>query len=295
MHHLVAIPGHRGSFAMLADSPSAETAVIFVHGFAGDAAKTWLEFQSLIDVYASEYDWWRNYDAFFYQYSSISKPLAVNADEFLTFSSKIFPELHAAILHGIREESSSLPYKNVILVGHSEGAVVIRRALAEAYKMMREVVSDMPKTGDLAAIDLFCDANPMFVATTILYGPAYFGFSGAGWLQVLLRLPKLSGIFDCVLNLSVAYVELQKDSPLLHQLKDETEDIAEAYPYLEAFRAFPIFGVKDRIVYIGEYKRDHPAKLVPEHNHISICKPGLKYRDPLKDVYYGHKHKASGV
>ncbi|MGH9744631.1 MAG: esterase/lipase family protein [Candidatus Acidiferrales bacterium] len=295
LHHLVAVPNFPGSFALLADGVSPETAVIFVHGFAGDSSSTWSQFQSLIDVYSSEFEWWQGYDTFFYKYPSISQPVAVNADDFLAFSRTVFPYPAIPIVTGVRGGPLKSPYRNLVLVGHSEGAVVIRRALVEAYKIMRETTAQMPFPDDLDAIEAFYSVHPLFAATTILFGPAYLGFSGAGWIQVLLHFPKISGIFQSLLSLSVAYVELQKESPVLRQLKDDTEDIVATYPYLEAFKAFSIFGKKDRIVYIGEYMRDHAIKLVDDHNHISVCKPTNRYKDPLRDVRYATKRKASRV
>lgn len=139
MHHLVAIPGYRESFGLFADAPVADTAVVFVHGFAGDSSTTWAQFESLMDAKASAYDWWAGYDAFFYKYPSINLPIAVNGHDLLKFIKTVFPSPDSSMLHDIRE-SPWVPYKNLVLVGHSEGAVVIRRALVEAYKILREIV-----------------------------------------------------------------------------------------------------------------------------------------------------------
>src|SRR5580658_6449161 len=91
MHHLVSIPGYKGSFALLSESSAAHTAVVFVHGFKGDATTTWSQFHSLIDVYSSEFEWWKATDVYFYKYGSLAKPIAVNAHEFRLFLDLIFP------------------------------------------------------------------------------------------------------------------------------------------------------------------------------------------------------------
>ena len=295
MDHLISIPEHKGSFALLSESLATDTAVVFVHGFAGGATSTWSQFHSLVDVYSSEFEWWKATDAYFYRYGSISKPVAVNAHGFRSFLDFVFPSPQHSIIDSVRSVPGGARYSNLVLVGHSEGAVVIRRALIETYKTLRETLVKFPDSEAKHEIESFLVANPVFAATLILFAPAYLGFSGAGWLQLLLHLPKISGIFNAALNFSTAYVELQKDSPVLKQVKDDTTDIAEPYPYMSAFKASPIFGAEDRIVYIGEYGGDNAAQIIDRHNHISICKPTPKYKLPLKVVRYADKRKASGI
>jgi hypothetical protein len=45
VHHRVPIPDFPGSYALAADAERVETAIVFVHGFLGDAFRTWVDFR----------------------------------------------------------------------------------------------------------------------------------------------------------------------------------------------------------------------------------------------------------
>src|SRR5213595_2190614 len=69
------------SFALLAGSEAPRTAVVFVHGFHGDAESTWIHFQALIDRCSVEYPHWQDCDVFFWEYDSVSLPLRITANK----------------------------------------------------------------------------------------------------------------------------------------------------------------------------------------------------------------------
>lgn len=73
------LPGYGKSYALIADTAEADTAVIFVHGFGGSPTSTWRDFHGLVDEYSSEYDWWPKSDMFFYSYESLRTPIRRNA------------------------------------------------------------------------------------------------------------------------------------------------------------------------------------------------------------------------
>src|SRR5260370_15133055 len=143
-HCLAAIPDRDGSVCLLSLAEEVDTAVVFVHGFLGDATSTWEHFPYLIDACAGEYPWWNNTDAFFYKYRGSHRiPIAVHSEEFLPFLAEIFPFPNERLFIPLfapleRLRPAGFRYRKLILVGHSEGAVVIRRALTSNYKLIRE-------------------------------------------------------------------------------------------------------------------------------------------------------------
>src|SRR5262249_58523550 len=60
-----------GSFAMLSLQPKVRRAVVFVHGFGGDAYGTWSQFQLLIDQVESVSSAFADVDLYFFQYHSV--------------------------------------------------------------------------------------------------------------------------------------------------------------------------------------------------------------------------------
>jgi hypothetical protein len=148
-----------GAFAMLSTDEPVTTAVIFVHGFGGDAEGTWFQFQTLVDRHDPK-AWWRAADLFFYTYESVAKPVRLNAARFAAFLDGVFPHPDAKLFEvdvspllqalglteriALREKFDR--YQTLVFVAHSEGALVIRtllldRAIAADELVRREEAS----------------------------------------------------------------------------------------------------------------------------------------------------------
>src|SRR6266478_9185897 len=129
----------KGAYALLSDGAEVDTAVIFVHGVLGDAQGTWLNFQEFICKVDRGDGPWAKCDVFFFAYPSFRQDITESATQFLKFIGVIFPEPPEAIFRvskhipGIPDISLKLTkkptYKKLVVVGHSEGGIVIRRAL----------------------------------------------------------------------------------------------------------------------------------------------------------------------
>lgn len=312
-HFLRSVGGFAGAYALVSENDKTDTAVIFVHGFCGDARTTWLDFQSLIDLASPKFPWWQKCDAYFYEYNSVGTPIAVNADRLLFFVDKIFPHAtglnianhawlsrwssHSLERYGLDIGTEpELPYRSyhkLIFVGHSEGAVIIRRAVIQYLKAKK---ASIPTTAASSEdINVFLSCNPLFDARLFLFGPAYFGASCSGWMGALLHLGILSTIIRPILSYLTAYVDLQKGSPVLESVRKDTEHFASVYQWASGLRAQAVFGDQDKVVYLGEYQHDPPALIWKNHDHVSICKPHLEFDEPLRLVRYDTKRKSSGV
>lgn len=282
-----------------------EAAVIFVHGFLGDAISTWEHFPSLIDICLAEYRWWATVDAYFYNYSgTVHKPIAVHAEELHQFLDMVFPSPSSKFFQPSfapeeRLRPDGFTYKKLVLVGHSEGAVVIRRALVSQYKLVRHT-RPLPQARALPgasttyedverAARQFLQANPKLDAKLVLFSPAHLGASLTGWLGLIVKVLESMKCLGPTISSLTGYDELKKESPVLLQLKQDTEAFAGEIPYCPAFRAQAYFGSEDRTVYIGEYTTDLKSIIVKNQGHSSVCKPNASYKEPLQ--YVSHEQK----
>jgi pimeloyl-ACP methyl ester carboxylesterase len=115
------IDGFGKSYVLLSDAASVDAAIVFVHGFGGSPTSTWANFHSLVSEYAPEYPWYVTFDLFFVSYDSLFSPIRFNAKRLNDFVRTVCEE------EGKRDkEHPKSKYKDLILVGHSEGGVVIR-------------------------------------------------------------------------------------------------------------------------------------------------------------------------
>lgn len=117
------------AYAYISNDAEVDTAVIFVHGFKGNPTTTWEKFQSMIDSHGARFPEWNHADVFFFTYLDTIDSIDDSADGLRGFVDTVFPSTSKplATLLGFQRE-----YRKLVLVGHSEGAVVIRAAVAYA-------------------------------------------------------------------------------------------------------------------------------------------------------------------
>jgi hypothetical protein len=163
---------------------------------------------------------------------------------------------------------SALPanrvYEELILVGHSEGGVIIRKAILDAD-------SDKKR-----------DRSFLLSAGMALFAPALFGYKPSGLLGTLASFPGLGKVVDAFLIASPAYQDLNDLDGLLMPIQEQTERLADekAYP---ACSARILWGQRDHVVTPGKdgkYRSD-TRDYLDGHSHTSICKPTLNYTDPI--------------
>src|SRR2546429_2755203 len=291
VHFPASISGPEGTYALFTEKP--EVAVVFVHGFLGDPRKTWYNFQGLVDELQASYHVWGRSDLFFYSYPSRGqiKPLAEQFREFLDQTSprhgrnqQFYPPpqrpqgyaLPSGRMMTVPTKQSS-PYKLLILVGHSTGAVIIREAiLQEITPLTAEQINNA--TG-----------NNAFIINALLrfFAPAHRGAMCSGLIGALLHLSVSEWLLALMLYSNPLFVSLQKGSPVLEDIKKETEELQDKFPNISALKAISLFGAKDSIVYIGKYKADVDCPTEPNQTHTSICKPSKDYFRPLEFVIDG--------
>jgi hypothetical protein len=223
------------------------------------------------------FPWWRECDMFFYGYDSVSAQIWPNASDLLCFISHVFPLPTWERVGGTSKERRS--YKHLVLVGHSEGAVLIRAAVLERIQSH--------DSSESACID------PLLSACLCLFAPALYGALVTGWKGAVLKVPFLGDLVESCLNRSPAYQQLRADSTILDGIRRDTEHLAERFPTVPALRARNLCARDDEFAAIGNLMTDYPTEYESGHTHTSVCKPSRSYLRPLAFVkHYEHRRAA---
>ena len=282
-HLRTSIPGHKDSFALIA-TPQAdpvERAVVFVHGFNGSAGGTWTDFISLIDSMANR-TWWEQSDVYFFDYhwASVFRQVGRNTTTLLGFLDDIFPnppmELFSTPEVKLREQCE---YKELMLVGHSEGGLLLRKAIVatagdddrlEAYRIdpaRATKPEPAPEGIEVAELRLFAPA---------IGGEALTGFKGI-----------VASTFARFLHVSAAKTSMASPSSPVVTAREHTEHYAN-FLQLPCFRAHILWADDDDVVLSEKYLHDKTCRNVrPGTDHVSVCKPSLLYLLPVHFVEKG--------
>lgn len=285
-HFQVKLDSPQGAYALLTLEPSA--AVVFVHGFFGDARTTWIDFQGLADDLEDDFPSWGESDIYFYSYPS-RDAVKPQAEDLLKF-------LHEQVLPGRPKtltESKLLPsafeiaasldvpraYQRLQLVGHSTGAVIIRAAL------IRELESLTGREGERDGGD---DEVSKRIKESLLLGssvkffaPAHLGAMCSGFLGFAMNAPVLEVIAALELQARPLFKDIQQNSPTLTTLQRKTERGYSKYGP-NALKALSLFGSEDSIVFQGQYDHEVEIDSIKKQTHTSICKLKWGYLTPLE-------------
>lgn len=319
----------RNCYVMLSEEP-VDTAVVFVHGWGGDNFATWEQFQTLVDQFGEELRWWQSSDIYFYSYDSVDVGVRPNALEFGTFLSDVFPQpaswtycqradtrLAALGINGevlFREQPPT--YSKLILVAHSAGATVVRHWILElanrldaeligglgAERLQRRIeaatadatsVEELRIRGrSIAAAVLAKSEYACLTARLCLFAPAHCGASITGSYGALLAFSGRVG--TAIVKYSTMAGDLQPTSPLITSLRRKTEELASRFEWVDALRAYILWGKDDKVVYMDKFDRD-VDRFLSDQSHTSICKPTSNYLEPLKFVTYDKRTTSSPV
>ena len=267
------IPEFSKSYALLSDDPSVDTTVVFVHGFGGRPTSTWLDFHGLVKMCSGKYPWWQKSDLFFYSYESLKTPILANAERLGLFLNHILSKDENGALRFSASQSASK--RQMVLVGHSEGAVVIRRMLLDRFNTLKQ--TPQLKAAKLKAA---LKADIVLNSRLRLFAPACMG---TNFSSLLGFATSFSTLIAAVASSSLVRNELLKDSPVLTQIREETDKARTKFPNVPSFTANVLFGVPDQVVYTVSYSWDD-TKTLKGHDHFSICKPQFSYLRPLEFV-----------
>jgi pimeloyl-ACP methyl ester carboxylesterase len=283
-HTYLTLPQHNKCFALLSDGNEGDIkrAVVFIHGFNGSARGTWADFLSLVDDPAASSDWWEIADLFFfhYQWDSIFRQLTNNTLKIFKFIKAIFP--YPEIIgraHAYRSEA--FEYEELILVGHSEGGLLLRKVIVEAAERDASILSFVRSAKHAQQIQP--SAEGMLKAKMRLFAPALGGDMQSGLVGVLASLPVVAH----ALSSSAAKKGMDQGSPSVTEARRRTDRYAEDI-WFDCFRAHILWAEKDAIINSEKYSEDKQChNFPPGSDHINICKPNLNYSLPLAFVEEG--------
>lgn len=270
---------HRKSYARLSTLSNAKTCIVFVHGFFGNVTTTWEYFPDLSDfenVPGAEL--LHESDLYFFDYPAEKAFAKDSAGRLSDFLGRLFPSPQMGLFHLPNESRSAirspwLPYEQLLLIGHSLGAVVARECIENQFRIFRG--------GQPSSWTAICE--PRFFAA------AHRGFKISGRKELLWKLsPNLLTSFPSIWR---AYSDLQSTSSVLVDLKKRTEKLAEAHPDLKCVRALLLYGTNEDIVVPGDFDCDYAIEWLTGFNHTQVCKPHATFTDPLAFVT---RHAYSG-
>lgn len=193
---------------------------------------------------------------------------------------RFFPALSPGFLEergaSVRPPSGS-PYSELLLVGHSLGGVVVRRALCEAAHSWLE----QRKT------DAQAPRPPLLGAETRLFSPASAGFRPSGRLGQVTATP-LWLLCRIKLQGSSAFNDLAEGSQILTDTRKRTEEfVSQRSNELGALRARVLWANPENVVVTERYTSDHCSCSADGTNHFSVCKPNDAYQIPWQFVETG--------
>ena len=273
----------RGHVALLATSESVSTAAVFVHGFGGKPDTTWTDFAGLIEGDPQ----WQGCDVYFLAYPSVTSELTLSAGYIRKFLERILPEPPDGLLsvrldgrdHRIRTNPGC--YERLILVGHSEGGVVLRALVRDALKQhVAEARLGGPPSAAASALGQIC------LSDLRLFAPALTGARIAGRWGIIAAAAGLRQAISLLRRRSPAMQELKPGGLLLQGLRDDTTYFAQEHAHFTGLRAQIAWAHHDKVVTSLGYRHDTECR-IRGRTHLNNCKPDAGYRIPIELVMDG--------
>lgn len=283
-HSYISFDAFDKSFALVSAAPTGdvERAVVFVHGFNGSARDTWTDFLSLVDDEGAG-RWWELSDIFFFDYkrASVFSQLINNTLEVYRFIHSVFPQPFDLFKTNNPFRDKDFQYRELFLVGHSEGGLLLRKAVIEAAQR-DPAVQIFLQASKFGKVDP-PEPTGLLLAKLRLFAPALGGEMLTGIYGVTASLPIISN----ALSSSAAKQGMSPSSAAVTEARRQTDHYAYSLPF-ECFRAHIVWAEEDLIISAEKYERDRHGLSFPSGtSHTSVCKPTWNYSLPLDFVESG--------
>lgn len=248
--------GKNSSAFLTLDNPT--NLVIFVHGFNGKATGTWDEFPELI---RSNNDF-ENVDVIFYGYDSLKGQVNNNAVRFYNLLTSVCENSPNRLGFKRSNIADDFRYQRILVIAHSLGAIVVRRALLNAKSENKAWLAN-------CKMILFAPAHKgARIQNLIMESLPSVGkiLAGLG----LLRIP----VLDDLRPTSQAILNLIADSQVY--LNQNIGEFTIAHKV--------IWANNEIVVHNDQFCNDPVATLIDNKSHTSVCKPRPDYLDPYQIV-----------
>lgn len=249
-----------GSVQVLFATVPDRRAVLFIHGFTGDAIDSWSRFHELLP----ECPKCAGRDLFFYGYDGLRAEMNGSATIFRTFLDRLFGTTRQFLRDNLPpsvKRPDTFEYDELVIVAHSLGAVVARRALVDATKKKSDWVT---KT------------------KLVLYAPAHKGANVAELALEASSPFRFLKLFSAFARFTSPLIDqLRPNSHALTNLLADTEKLRQggANPHLVAIKV--VIAEFEKIVLNESFGEDPPPEAIAGANHMSVCKPNKNYLNPL--------------
>jgi pimeloyl-ACP methyl ester carboxylesterase len=259
------LPYGDGTKAYLAKNPNGKV-VVFVHGFYGHAINTWTDFQSLL--LAESDPRCQGCDFIFYGYDGVYTP-AANSAALLQQFLKVLLTTPGAVLNPLVLPAARRPaafqYADALIVAHSLGAVVSRRAVVDGHR-----------AGDAW----------VKMVRLAFFAPAHMGANVIELVsEALTSLPYIGGILAPFIKHKAAVLnDLQAGSPTLNLLlQDVQQELAKGpAPHLLA----KVWSAEwENVVNVARFPPDPSvATVIRRRRHVNVCKPTSRDLQAVQEV-----------
>ncbi len=238
-------------------------AVLFIHGFTGDAIETWSDFHQLLPECPNS----RCRDLFFYGYDGLRADMTASAALFRDFLGRLFSKTARFVNDNLPQDAkraADFAYDELVIVAHSLGAVITRRALLDATRL---------------------GAGWVTKTKLVLFAPAHKGASVAKLALEVASSFRFLGLFGIGARfVSPLIDQLEPDSPDLKKLLEETEKACQGGANRHLIARKVVIAEYEKIVRNETFADDPPPDTIPDTDHLSVCKPKGGFQKPLEHL-----------
>jgi hypothetical protein len=245
--------------ALFAAQPDRK-AVLFIHGFSGDAITTWSNFHELLQ----ECPKCSGRDLFFYGYDGLRAEMNASASIFRGFLDRLFGSTNTFLKSNLppsAQRPEDFGYDELVIAAHSLGAVISRRALLDATKKKSDWVA---KT------------------KLVLFAPAHKGAKVADLALEAASSFSFTKFFGVATRFASPLIDqLKRDSPALKQLLADTEKLRQGGANAHLVANKVVIAEHENIVENETFGEDPPPEAIANTSHKSVCKPRKDFLYPF--------------
>lgn len=236
----------------------ADGVIVFVHGLLGSSEAAWSRFNHLLTEDTSA----DRYDLIFYGYPTRYRQLGSLAAGFRLDLEALISKISAVVSESTASRcnlDSRQRYKRIVIVGHSMGAVMARKALM-----------------DLRSLEKWADlTNAIESIKLVFYAPAHGGANPQGVVSLFAAIGDYSRIVKFGLDHLLPSVrDLTANSDFIKALRSQANALSVKDSQTVAEQVSTVIhGELDNVVMVLDFPHDPPIETIKGVGHRRVCKP----------------------